>query len=388
MTLTGLAVRNLTRNKFRVGLTVLGVGIAIVAFLLLRTVTWAWTSAGAYAAKDRVVTRHKVTFVMSLPKRYVEDVRNAPHVRAVTWANWFGGKDPKHDREFFAALAVDAPTYFKVYDEMKVPPDQMETWLHDRQGAIVGDVLARKLGWKVGDKVILQSGIYPGDWQFTIDSIYQATARSVDRSTFLFHWDYVNDSLPPERRDNVGWIVSRVDQPGHVADIGVELDKLFEDRDTPTLSQDERSFNASFLAMFSSILNAMDVMSLVILVIMMLVLGNTIAMGVRERTSEYGVLRAIGFLPRHITLWIVGESLATGVLGGVWGLLLAWPIINLGFGRFVEENMGGFFPYFRMEPASMGTALVLAALVGAIASAIPAWRASQIRVVDAVRRVA
>jgi putative ABC transport system permease protein len=369
-------------------LTALGVAIAIVAFLLLRTVIWAWASAADWAAKDRVVTRHKVTFVMELPKRYVEDVRNAPHVKMATWANWFGAKDPKHDREFFATVAVDPATYFLVFDEMKVPPDQMETWKHDKQGAIVGDVLARKMGWKVGDKVILQSGIYPGDWQMNIDGIYEASARSVDRSTFVFHWDYVNDSLPPERRDNVGWIVSRVDQPGHVADIGVGLDKLFEDRDTPTLSQDERSFNASFLAMFSAILKAMDVMSAVILVIMMLILGNTIAMGVRERTSEYGVLRAIGFLPRHITMWIVGESLALGLLGGLWGLLLAWPLINLGFSRFIEENMGGFFPYFRLETGNMVLGLSLAALLGVGASMIPAWRASKIKVVDAVRRVA
>ncbi|HEY3817559.1 MAG TPA: FtsX-like permease family protein [Polyangiaceae bacterium] len=388
MTLTGLALRNLGRNKFRVILTALGVAIAIVAFLLLRTVIWAWASAAEWAAKDRVVTRHKVTFVMELPKRYVEDVRNAPHVKTVTWANWFGAKDPKHDREFFATLAVDPATYFVVYDEMKVPPDQMETFQHDKQGAIVGDVLAKKMGWKVGDKIILQSGIYPGDWQMNIDGIYEATARSVDRSTFLFHWDYVNDSLPPERRDNVGWIISRVDQPGHVADIGVALDKLFEDRETPTLSQDERSFNASFLAMFSSILQAMDVMSGVILVIMMLILGNTIAMGVRERTSEYGVLRAIGFLPKHIVIWIVGESLALGLLGGLGGLLLAWPLINLGFSRFIEENMGGFFPYFRLETANMLLGLALATLLGVAASMIPAWRASKIRVVDAVRRVA
>src|ERR1039457_6217213 len=157
MTLTGLAVRNLARNKFRVILTVVGLAVAIMAFLLLRTVIWAWASGAEWAAKDRVVTRHKVTFVMTLPKRYVEQVRQAPHVKSVTYANWFGGKDPKHDREFFGAFAADAATYFVVFDEAKVEPDQLETWKHDRQGAIVGDVLARKLGWKVGDKVILES---------------------------------------------------------------------------------------------------------------------------------------------------------------------------------------------------------------------------------------
>jgi putative ABC transport system permease protein len=388
MTLTGLAVRNLTRNKFRVLLTVAGVSVTILAFLLLRTVTWAWASGAEWAAKDRVVTRHKVTFVMALPKRYVEDVRQAPHVKLVTWANWFGAKDPKHDREFFSTLGVDSTTYFDVYEEMKVPAEQLETWKHDRQGAIVGDVLARKLGWKVGDRVSLQSGIYPGDWQFVVDGIYTASAKSVDRSTFIFQWDYLNDSVPPARRDMVGWIVSRVDDPGHVADIGVALDKRFDDRETPTLSQDERSFQASFLAMFSAVLKAMDIVSAVILGIMTLILGNTIAMGVRERTMEYGVLRAIGFSPGHVATWIVCESLLMGMLGGLAGLAIAWPFINFGVGRFIEENMGSMFPYFRLETGNIVAALVLATLLGAVAAAIPAWRASRLRVIEAVRRVA
>jgi putative ABC transport system permease protein len=388
MTLTGLAVRNVARNRFRAILTAIGVAIAIVAFLLLRTVTWAWDAGAEYAARDRVVTRHKVTFVMSLPKRYVEDVKNASHIKAVTWASWFGGKDPKHDREFFGALAVDPDTYFAVYDEMYVPPDELATWKHDRRGAIVGDVLAKKLGWKVGDTVHLESGIYPGDWSFTVDSIYTTTARSIDRSTFVFHWSYLNDTLPPDRRDAVGWIVSRVDEPGHSADVGVALDRLFDDRDTQTRSQDERSFNASFLAMFSAVLKAMDIVSGVILVIMTLILGNTIAMGVRERTSEYGVLRAIGFLPGHVALWVVGESVVLGVLGGAIGVGLAWPLINLMVGRYIEENLGSMFPYFHLVPENMVLALVLAGILGGAAAVIPAWRASQLRVVDAVRRVA
>jgi putative ABC transport system permease protein len=325
---------------------------------------------------------------MSLPKRYVEEVRQSPHVKLATWATWFGGKDPKHDREFFSALGVDPATYFDVYDEMKVPADQMETWKHDRQGAIVGDVLAKKLGWKVGDKIILQSGIYSGDWQFTLDGIYTATAKSVDRSTFVFQWNYLNDTLAPAQRDMVGWIVSRIDDPTRVADVGVVLDKRFDDRETPTLSQDERSFQASFMAMFSAVIKGMNIVSGVILLIMTLILGNTIAMGARERTGEYGVLRAIGFLPGHVAMWILGEALVMGVVGGLVGLGLAWPFINLGIGRFVEENLGSMFPYFRLEPANMILALALAAFLGTAAAAIPAWRASKLHVIDAVRRVA
>jgi putative ABC transport system permease protein len=389
VTLAGLAARNLGRNRFRAVLTVLGVAVAIVTFVLLRTVVYAWTSGADYAAKDRVVTRHKVTFVMSLPKRYIEEVRGLPHVTLATWANWFGGKDPKHDREFFGAFAVDDKTYFQVYPEMSVPPGDMQTWRDDRKGAIVGDVLAKKMGWKVGETINLESGIYGHNpWQFNVDGIYAATSRSVDRSTFIFHWDYLNDTIAADMKDQIGWMVSRVDQPGAAADVGVAIDRDFDEKDIQTLSQDERAFNTSFLAGVSAVLSAVDVISIAILLIMMLILGNTIAMGVRERTNEYGVLRAIGFLPKHIAWFILGEAMLIAAIGGGLGVLIAYPVVEKGLGRWLEENMGSFFPYFRIQPVIAVLAVVLAIGLGAVAAAIPAYRASQLRVIDALRRVA
>lgn len=387
MTLTNLSLRNLRRNTFRAVLTVAGVAVTIFVFLVLRTVLSAWANGAERAAKDRIVTRDKVIFEMSLPKHYVDLVREAPHVRAATWANWFGGHDSKHEREFLSTFAVDADTYFTVYDDMAVPPDQLEAWKHDKQGVIVGDVLARRFGWKVGDALVLRggTGYYPGDFSVKVDGIYTAVATSVDRSTLCLHWDYVNDSLPSDRRDRVGWIVSRVDDPTRAADIGVSLDRRFDDADTPTQSRDEHSFNASLVSMFSAILKAMDLVSAVILVIMMLILGNTIAMSVRERTNEYGVLRAIGFQPGHVALWVVCESLALALLGGAVGVALAYPFINYGVSPFIEQNMATYFPRFRIEALSVLASLGLAALIGVGAATLPALRASRLRVVDAMR---
>jgi putative ABC transport system permease protein len=388
MTLAGLAVRNVLRNTFRAVLTVLGVAVATVAFIFLRTLLSSWTEAADFAVKDRLVTRHKITFVMTLPHRYIEDVRNTPHIKVATFANWFGAKDPKHDREFFANIAVDTDTFFKVYDDMTVPPDQMTAWLHDPQGAIVGDVLAQKMGWKVGDKVSLESGIYPvrPEWDFKIDGIYSVTGRAVDRSSFYFHWKYLNDSQPAARRDQIGWIASRVDNPSQTANIGVAVDKVFDEKDTQTLSQDERAFTASFLAGLSAVLTAVNVISVVILVIMMLVLGNTIAMGVRERTNEYGVLKALGFSGGQIAIFVFGEAVTIALTGGVVGVIVAYPFVEIGIGRWLEENMGTFFPYFRIPPAVTVTALALTVALGAAAAAIPALTASRLRVVDALRR--
>ncbi len=391
MNLATLGARNVLRNKFRAALTILGVAVAILTFVLLRTFVFAWTAAADYAAKDRVVTRHKITFVMSLPYNYIHAVRNMTDtVRVSTFSNWFGGKDPKHDKEFFATLAGDTDTFFTVYDDMAVTPEVLAAWKADPQGAVVGDVIAKKLGWKVGDKVTLESPIYPkqGDWEFRIAGMYEAKSKAVDRSTFVFHWKYMNDGLPKNRQDEIGWIVSRVKDPSQAAAVGVAIDKVFDERETQTLSQDERSFNASFLASISAVLAAVDIISIVILLIMALVLGNTIAMGVRERTNEYGVLKALGFSNTHIVGFIITESLVIGVLGGLLGLALGYPFIEQGLGRFLEENMGTFFPYFRINPTTSVTAMFLAVGLAAVASIVPAIGASRLRTVDALKRLA
>lgn len=382
-----LGLKNILRNKLRTVLTVCGVAVAIVAFLLLRTVLDAWTAAVDHAAKDRIGTRNKVSFVMPLPLRYVQEIGEIPGVQAVSQAQWFGAKDPKHEDEFFGNFAVVPEDFLNVYDEVSVPPDQKQRWFETRNGALVGDALAKKFGWKVGDRVTLRGTIYPGDWDFEISAIYTALRRSVDRYSFVFHYDYLNEALPPGRKDKIGWAVSRVDDPGRAASIAQAVDHHFEERDIQTLSMSERALNTSFLGMISAVLEAVNVVSVVILVIMMLILGNTIAMGVRERTNEYGVLRAIGFLPRHIAGFVLGEALAIGALGGVAGLLIGYPFVEQGLGRFLEENLGAFFPFVRVSPETAGVAFGLAVLLGLVAALVPAYRASKLDVVDALRRV-
>jgi putative ABC transport system permease protein len=391
MNLMVLSARNLSRNRFRTALTILGVIVAMFAFLSLRTVIYSWTVAAEVAPKDRLVTRNRVTFIMPLPKHYFERVKQTAGIKASTFANWFGGRDPNNEREFFSTLAVDTNSIFEVYTEMKVPAEQLTAWKEDRSGAIVGDVIANKMGWKIGDKVTLISGIFfappENPWTFTIRGIYEATARSVDRSTFMFHWSYFNERMEARAKDQVGWIISRVNDPSQTANISQIVDQEFDARDIQTASQDERSFNASFLASISAVLKAIDIVSIVILCIMMLVLGNTIAMGVRERTNEYGVLRALGFSPAKLAVIVLGESVTAGVVGGLAGVALAYPLVQNGMGRWLEENMGVYFPFFRISPATAALAIVLSVVLSAVAALIPAWQVMKLDVIDALRRV-
>lgn len=387
MNLASIAARNVWRNRFRAVMTVTGVAVAVVAFILLRTVITSTSISVDAASADRVATRHKVSFVLDLPLRYAEQVRQVDGIRTATWANWFGAKSPTHPNEFFASMAVDSGTFFEVYDEMRVDPAALARWREDRRGAIVGDVLANKMHWRVGDRVTLRGTIYPGDWEFTVDGIYQATRRSVDRSQFIFHYRYLNDSVPVGRRDRIGWIIARIDQPSRAAAISQAIDRVFDVQDTQTTSMSERAMNLSFMGMMSGMFTAINVISLVILGILGLLLGNTVAMGVRERTQEYGTLRALGFLPRHVAAFIVLEAGALGLIAGVAGVLLSYPLVQRGLGQWIEENQGAMMPYFRIDPTTIGQALGMAVALGLLSSAIPAWRASRLEVTEALRRL-
>jgi putative ABC transport system permease protein len=387
MNIAGIGMRNIWRNKTRTMLTIFAGAFAVIFFVLIRTVIWAWNVGVEYSAKDRLATRHRVSMIMPIPKRYVDTIRQTPGITQTTWANWFGGKDPKHPDDFFATMAVDPESFFEVYSEMSIPAPQKAAWQANRRGAIVGSVLAKKLGVKPGDKYTIQGTIFPGDWEFTIEGVYVATQKSVDQSQFIFHWSYLNETLNERQRDLVGWIISRTDTPARSAEISAAIDKVFDEKDVQTTTMSERAMNNSFMAMFSAILTALDIVSIVGLLIMMLILGNTIAMGVRERTREYGVLRALGFSPAHVRTFVMGEALTVGVWAGVIGVGLAYPVVQLGLGRWLEENMGGFFPYFRMSPTTAVVALVLAIGLGAVSAIIPAMQASKLPIIESLRRV-
>jgi putative ABC transport system permease protein len=386
--MTMVAVRNLRRNPLRTFLTIAAVMVAIITFVTLRTVLSAWTAGADHAAKDRVGTRHKVSFIMPMPRRYVSEVLGISGVKSAASANWFGGKDPKHDRDFFATIAVEPKDFLEVYDEILLPADQRDSWVQTKTGAIIGDSLAKKFGWKIGDRITLNGTIYPGEWEFVVSGIYTATRRSVDRATLYFHYDYLNDDPRTLQgmHDQVGWIVSRVDDPGRSAEVAKAIDAKFEERDIQTLSMSERAMNTSFIGMISAVLQAVNVVSLVILGIMALIVGNTVAMGVRERTHEYGVLRAIGFLPKHLAVFVLSEAVAVSTLGGVLGILMSYPLVEQGLGRALEENLGGFFPFFRIDPQTVVISVLLAAVLGLVAAALPAYNAAQLKVVDSLRR--
>ena len=380
--------RNLFRRRGRAILTIIVVALAVFIFCAIRSFVAAFNAGADQALADRIATRHKVSYTMQLPKHYIDQLREVPGVKSATWANWFGAKDPKERVPFFAGFAVDQDSYFDVQDDMKVAPDQLAAWKQTPSGAILGDKLAQAFGVKVGDRLVINSDIYPGDWEFKVVGIYTALRKTVDRSSLLFRWDYLNnDSRAVYSKEHIGWMISRITDPAGSAEISRRIDAKFDGNDDQTVTMSERAFALSFLGGYTAFLGAVDWMSLGILLIMALILANTIAMSVRERTHEYGVLRAIGFPPGHVVGFVVGESVLIAVVGGILGIGAVTLLINHGLGPLMAENSPQFFQNFLASNGVLAIALGAAVVLGVVAGALPAKLATGRSITDALRRV-
>lgn len=379
------ALRNTLRHRLRSSLTVLGIVVAILAFGLLRTVVSAWY-AGADAASDkRLVVRSAISLIFPLPLSYAEKLRGMEGVTAVGWMNWFNGVYID-ERNFFPQFAVDTASHFNLYPEFVVPPEQLRDFQRDRRGAIVGRKLANRFGWKIGDVVPLKGTIYPGTWEFVVRGIYTGRHANTDEGQFLFQWDYLNERMKqtaPGRVNQTGIYLLQIRDGRDAAAISRKVDAEFKNSLAETLTETEKAFNLGFIAMTGAIVNAIQIVSFVVIVIIMAVMANTMAMAARERIAEYATLKALGFAPGVVAALIYAESLLLAMIGGAIGIVATAPAAHL-----VGAQLDNIFPVFNVAPETLWMQIAAAVIIGLTAALIPAARAMRVRIVDGLRAVA
>ena len=384
MLLLNIFVKNAFRHKLRTILTVVGITIAILAFGLLRTVVTAWYAGVEASSASRLVTRNAISLIFSLPISYREKLIRMPGVRQVSLANWFGGVYVT-EKNFFPNFAIEPKSYLELYPEFVLEPAEKEAFLHDRKGAVAGRKLAQRFGWKVGDSIPLRGTIYPGTWLFVLRGIYRGAERSTDENQFFFQWDHLNESMlksTPRRANQVGVYVLGLTNPNMAAEVSRNVDATFKNSLAETLTETEKAFQLSFIAMTEAIVVAIQIVSFVVIVIIMAVVANTMAMTARERIGEYAVFKTLGFSWWHIAGMIFGESFFITFAGCALGIALTFPVA-----RSFGAQLSSFFPTFNVARETIYLDLAAAIVIGLVAGIFPAWRAVTIRIADGLRRI-
>ncbi len=378
---------SLFRRKTRTILTLVSIVAAFLLFGLLDAVRVSFAQAGQSAnGAQRLQTGSKLSFIQTLPQSLEARMEQVPGVKTVTYANWFGGayQDP-HNQVFSFAVA---PNYLDVYPEMSVSDAERKAFADTRTGVLVGEGLARRFHWKVGDRIPMQSTIFPDrsgskNWVFDVSGIIHSTdkkAAGFFDQLMLLHWTYFDDTTP-YNRGQVGWYVTHVADVNQADRVAKAIDALSANSDHETRTLTEQAATANWMKQVADIgLIVTSIMGAVFFTLMLLS-GNTMMQAVRERTGELAVLKTIGFSSTSVLAMVLAESVLLLVLGGVIGIGLAEPLIPL-----ISHGSNGMLslPPVGAGSWALGVSLMLA--IGVLVGALPAWSAMRLNIVDALAR--
>jgi putative ABC transport system permease protein len=378
---------SLFRRKTRTILTLVSIVAAFLLFGLLDAVRTSFASAGQSAnGAQRLQTGSRLSFIQTLPQSLQARMEQVPGVKQVTYANWFGGayQDP-HNQVFSFAVA---PNYLDLYPEMSVSDAERKAFADTRTGLLVGEGLMRRFKWKVGDRIPMQSTIFPDrsgskNWVFDISGVIHSTdkkAAGFFDQMMLLHWTYFDDTTP-YNRGQVGWYVTRVGDVNQADRVAKAIDALSANSDHETKTMTEQAATANWMKQIADIgLIVTSIMGAVFFTLMLLS-GNTMMQAVRERTSELAVLKTIGFSSTSVLSMVLAESVLLLVLGGVIGIGLAEPLIPL-----ISKGSNGMLalPPVGLGSWALGLSLMLG--IGVLVGALPAWSAMRLNIVDALAR--
>jgi len=371
-----LVFKNILRNRLRTLLTILSLVVSLFLIVTLGTILTEFERNTEESNPLRLMSRHAVSLGFVLPMAHLERIRAVPGVKNAMEFNWFGGIY-KDEKNFFANFAVDAKRLRDIFTELKMSDGEWQAFINDKQGAIVGQKLVTLYGFTPGQRVTLKSPIYNQSVEFVIRGV----CTGGDEKTLFFHSDYINELVPEWAKDQASLFSILANTPEDVPRISQAVDSMFVNSDAPTKTETEKEFALSFQSMMGGVKQFMYYIMAAITFSVLLVMGNTMAMTVRERTKEVGTLKAIGFQRRTIAGLFLAEALVLAFIGGVIGVGGAELLYrSFPFGTYIP-----FFQKFIPTGTTLLAAFLLAVMVGLISVAYSAYRVSGLTIAEALR---
>ena len=377
-----LILKNCWRNRRRTILTVASIGVSMCLLGVMIAMFHAfYLSDPAPAPALRLVVRNRISLAQAFPLSYRNNIEHVGGVRETMIYNWFGGtyKDSRDPKNQFARFAIEPERLFTVFGEYRIPQDQKQAFLKERAACIIGRDLANSVQLHIGDRIHIVGDVYPGDFDFTVRGIFDSPEAS---DVMYFNKEYLDQSLPERRRGNLSMLYVLIDDPSHSASVAQAIDDGFRNSTAQTKTETEQAFVVSFLSLLGNVKLLLLGISAAVVFTILLVSANTMAMSVRERVREVGVLKTLGFTPEAVLGLVLGEAVTISLVGGAIGYFISTFLMR----GVAKSPFGGFLP--PMSGFNPGVALTCVATAGAIglfSSLVPALNASRISIVEALR---
>jgi putative ABC transport system permease protein len=378
-----LAFKNTLRNRRRSILTISSIAVSLCLLGVLMAMYHALFYKDQTPGQAmRLVTRHRVSLAQTIPVAYEAKIRNIPGVKEVSVWNWFGGtyKDARDTKNFFARLGVEPKNFLTIRTQLDMPEAQRQAFITDKTGCVVSADLAEKINVKLGDRITLVGDIYPVNLELKVVGIFTDPDTT---DALFFNWEYLRDALPVARRSLISTVAILADSAAAVPGVAKAVDTMFDNATPPTKTESEAQFALSFVALLGNIKLFLMAVCAAVTFTILLVSGNTMAMSVRERIKEVGVLKTLGFNNDAILGMLIGEAITISLIGGAIGLLIA-SVLTVGVGKAAAGTLPQLHG-LSITPITAVLAMAVAGLIGFISSFIPAWNAARTSILDSLR---
>lgn len=384
MTIFGFVRKNMFRKKLRAILMLAATFIAFLIFGVLMAFFNAFNSGTENAAADRMVVVNKINFTQTMPYAYFNRVKAVEGVELVGHANWFGGyyQDPKNQIPVFA---VNPEEYLDLYPEWIVEDDVRDAFLNDRTAMLIGSDLALRLGIEAGTQIPMFSNIYShkdggNSWTFNVVGLIEGKDKDTPTANVIMHYDYFNETIT-FGQDNIGWMVVRTASPDLNDAVAERIDTQFANSQAETKTSSEKAFNKAFIAQLGNITLIVGLVVGAAFLTILMIVGNTMVMSIRERTKEIGVLKTLGFSSQRILRMVLAESLMLSFIGGLLGMGAAALVVAV-----MSVLLQGFIPGMAVGGDVFLQALGVMFVLGLITGLPPALSAMRLPIIKALSR--
>ena len=380
MNIFQLVWRNSLRKKGRFVLTCLSVTIAFFLFSTLAGINHALTANVSANNQYRLITSHKVSITRSLAINYQQKIAAVNGVENVSYASWFGGFFQNETNQL-AMMAVDHNNYFEMFSEYKIAEQQLNQWKKTRTGLVIGQGIADKYGWKVGDKIPLSSSIWMNkdgvfSWEFTISAIYQTVDSATDDKRAFFQHKYF-DKGRAYARNTVSWLTTKIAKEADVDNVIHAIDKVFANSNGPTRTTTEQVFIKEQAQQFVDMAMVIKVVVVAVFFTLLLIVCNTMAQTNRERLNESAMMKALGFSSLFLITQVYLESLWLLAIGALAGCILAKLLLV-----YVSQLFSDFLPGIAIDPSHYVTVILLVGLAAVLCSVFPAFSLKRLAISD------
>lgn len=377
---------NLNRKRARLLLTIASIVVAFILFTLVEALQHALTGGATVAGQDRLMTVQKVSLINPLPRSYFPRIQAADGVKSAVSFNWFGGYYQQERNQVLSYVVQNEQQLKDVYQEIVLPPNQFQDWLQTRDGALVGEAVARAQHWKVGDVIPLRTSIWfktdgNNTWSLKISGIFQADGTGFDNGLF-FHYDYFNEAGLQAGKDYLGWIVFKIKDKDQLNTIAHNVDAMFANSETETKTGSEKDFAQGFANQLGNIGKIVAVIVIAVFFTLLLVVANTMSQSIRERTNEIGVLKTLGFSKVQVTSLILAEAILMTLIGGCIGMFIGGGAV-----KGIAHSLAQYLPLMSVPASAYILGLGCMIVLGMLSGLLPCMQAWQLKITDALRRV-